>query len=148
VKEGRFVSRFDPKAVGDLPARLRKSVLATTIQCPVGFDSRKVFTIGYEHHQKHDPVHGQVVYLRVMVSKVISDEPVDGHLKSTVKEVDEDYNFARIRGGHVLAKGTPVTQKLPRRQESLNHKILDFLLYRRRHLPRRTRDGTPSPFAL
>ena len=64
-----------------------------------------------------DPVRGQVVYLRVMVSEEILDEPVHGHPESMTKEVDEDYNLAGIRGGHVLAKGTPVTQKLPWHQE-------------------------------
>jgi len=88
------------------------------------------------------------MYMCVVVSEEISDEPVDGHPESVAKEVDEDYNLARIRGGHILAKGTPVTQKLPWHQETTNHKILDVLLHRLRHLPRRTRDGTPSPFAL
>ena len=49
------------------------------------------------------------MYLRVMVLEEISDEPLDGHPESTTKEVDEDNNFVGIRGGHVLAKGTPVT---------------------------------------
>jgi hypothetical protein len=40
-----------------------------------------------------------VVYLCVVVLEKISDEPVDGHLESTTKEVDEDYNLAKIRGG-------------------------------------------------
>ena len=80
------------------------------------------------------------MYLRVMVSEEISDEPVDGHLESMAKEVNKDYDLTRIRGGHVLAKGTPVTQKFPQRQESPNH--------RHRHLPWRSRDGTPSPLAL
>jgi hypothetical protein len=88
------------------------------------------------------------MYLRVVVSEEISDEPVDEHPESVVKEVNEDYNLAGIRDGHILAKGTPVTQKLPWRQESLNHKILDVLLHHYRHLPQRTGDGTPSPFAL
>jgi len=56
VKEGRFVGRFDPKAADDLPVRLRKNVEETTKQHLVGFDPREVFTIGNEHHQKHDPV--------------------------------------------------------------------------------------------
>ena len=72
----------------------------------VGFDPHKVLSIGNKHHQKHNPIRGQVVYLRVMVSDEILDEPVDGHPKSMVKEVNEDYNLARIRGGHILAKGT------------------------------------------
>ena len=71
------------------------------------------------------------MYLRVMVSEEILDEPVDGHPESMVKEVNEDYDLAGIRGGHILAKGTPATQKLPRCLESPNHKILDVLLYRR-----------------
>jgi hypothetical protein len=48
-----------------------------------------------------------------MVSKEISDEPVDGYPKSMVEDVNEDYNINGIRGGHILAKGTPVTRKLP-----------------------------------
>ena len=44
-----------------------------------------------------------------MVSEEILDELVDGHPESAAKEVDEDYNLAGIRGGHVLAKGTLVT---------------------------------------
>ena len=85
------------------------------------------------------------MYLRVVVSEEISNEPMDGHPKSLAKEVDKDYNLAGIKGGHILAKGTPVTQKFPWRQEPPNHKILDILLRHRRHLPRRTGDGTPSP---
>jgi hypothetical protein len=112
VQEWRFVGRLNPKAFGDLPVRLRKNVEATTKQHPVGFNPHEVFTIGDEHRQKHDPVWGQVVYLCVMVSEEISDEPVDGHPESMAKEVDEDYNLTRIRGGHVLAKGTLVTRKL------------------------------------
>ena len=53
------------------------------------------------------------MYLRVMVSEEISDELVDGHPESTAKEIDEDYNLTRIRGGHILAKGTLVIRKLP-----------------------------------
>jgi hypothetical protein len=53
------------------------------------------------------------MHLRIIVSKEILDKPVDGHLESVVKEVDEDYNLTGTRGGHILAKGTPVTQKLP-----------------------------------
>jgi hypothetical protein len=64
----------------------------------VGFDPRDVFIIGNEHHQKHDPIRGQVVNLRVMVSEKILDEPMDGHPESTVKEVNEDYNLTGIRG--------------------------------------------------
>jgi hypothetical protein len=44
-----------------------------------------------------------------MVLEKISDEPMDGHPESMVKEVDEDYNLTEIRGGHILTKGTPVT---------------------------------------
>jgi hypothetical protein len=36
VKEGRFVSCLDPKAIGDLSIKLRKNLKATTDQCPVG----------------------------------------------------------------------------------------------------------------
>jgi hypothetical protein len=50
-----------------------------------------------------------VVYLHVVVLEEISNEPVDGHSESIVKEVDEDYNLIRIRGKHILAKGTSVT---------------------------------------
>ena len=57
------------------------------------------------------------MFLHVMVSEEISDEPVDGHPESAVKEVDEDYDLSGIRGRHILAKGTPVTQKLPWHQE-------------------------------
>jgi hypothetical protein len=39
-----------------------------------------------------------------MVSEEILDKPVDGHPKSMAKEVDEDYNLTRIRGGHKLAR--------------------------------------------
>ena len=131
MKEGRFVSCLDPKATGDLSIRLRKNVDATTEQRPVGFNPREVLIIGNKHHQKHDPIRGQVVYLRIMVLEEILDKPVDGNPKSMVEEVNEDYNLARISGGHVLAKGTPVTQKLPWRQEPRNHKILDVLLHRR-----------------
>jgi hypothetical protein len=56
VKEWRFVGRLDPKAVGDLLVRLRKNVKAMIEQRLVGFDPHKVFTIGNEHHHKHDPV--------------------------------------------------------------------------------------------
>ena len=49
------------------------------------------------------------MYLHVMVSEEISDEPMDGHPKSIAEEVDEDYNLARVRGGHILTKGTPAT---------------------------------------
>jgi len=49
VKEWRFVGHFDPKAISNLPVRLRKNVEATTKQCPVGFDPREVYTIGNEH---------------------------------------------------------------------------------------------------
>ena len=49
------------------------------------------------------------MYLHVVVSEETLDEPVDGHPKSTAKEVDEDYDLTRIRGGHVLAEGTPVS---------------------------------------
>ena len=135
VKEWRFISCLDPKAAGDLPVRLRKNVEATIKQHPVGFNPHEVFTIGDEHRQKHNLIQGQVVYLCVMVSEEISDELVDGHPKSTTKEIDEDYNLTEIMGGHVLAKGTPVTQKLPWHQESPNHKILDVLLRHRQHLP-------------
>ena len=109
MKERRFVGRLDPKATGDLSVRLRKNVEAAVEQRLVGFDPREVLAIGKEHHQKHDPIQGQVVYLRIMVSEEISDEPMDGHPKSTVKEVDEDYNLAEIRGWHIVAKGTLVT---------------------------------------
>jgi hypothetical protein len=44
------------------------------------------------------------MYLHVVVSKEISDEPVDGHPESTVKEVDEDYNLTRIRAGTSLPR--------------------------------------------
>ena len=128
MKEGRFVNHLDPKAVGDLSVRLRKNVEATIEQRLVGFDPRRVHTIGNKHRQKHDPIRGQVVYLRVMVSEEISDKPVDGHSESMVKEVDKDYNLTRIRGGDILAKGTPVTQKFSWCQEPPNHKILDILL--------------------
>ena len=113
VKEGRFVGYLDPKVAGDLSIRLRKNVKAMTKQCPVGFNPHEVFIIGNEHRQKHDPVQGQVVYLHVVVLEEISNEPMDGHPKSLAKEVDKDYNLAGIRGGHILAKGKPVTQKLP-----------------------------------
>jgi hypothetical protein len=113
VKEWKIVGRLDPKAVGDLSVRLRKNVEAMIEQRPVGFDPREVFIIGNEHCQKRDPVRGQVMHLRIIVSKEILDKPVDGHLESVVKEVDEDYNLTGTRGGHILAKGTPVTQKLP-----------------------------------
>ena len=62
----------------------------------VGFDPCEVFTIGNEHRQKHDPVRGQVMYLRVMVLEEISNEPVDGHPEFAAKEVDEDYNLIGI----------------------------------------------------
>jgi hypothetical protein len=65
VKEWRFVGRLDPKAVSNHSVRLRKNVEATTKQRPIGFDPREVLTIGNEHHQKHNPVRGQVMYLRV-----------------------------------------------------------------------------------
>jgi hypothetical protein len=117
VKEGRFVGCLDPKVVGDLSDRLRKNIEATTKQHPVGFDPREIFIIGNKHHQKHDPVQGQVVYLRVMVSEEVLDEPVDRHPESAMKEVDEDYNVIKVGGGHILAKGTPVTRKLPWHQE-------------------------------
>ena len=144
MKEGRFVNHLDPKAVGDLSVRLRKKVEAMTEQCTMGFDPHEVLTIGNKHRQKHDPIWGQVVYQCVMVSEEISDKPVDGHPESMVEEVNEGYNLTEIGGGHILAKGTPVTRKLPWRQEPPNHKILDVLL-RRRHLPWRTKDRTPSP---
>ena len=85
------------------------------------------------------------MYLHVVVSEETLDEPVDGYPESMAEEVDEDYNLARVKGGHILVKGTPVTRKLPWCQEPPNHKILVILLRRRRHLPWRTRDGTPSP---
>ena len=88
------------------------------------------------------------MYLHVMVLKEISDKPLDGHTESMVKKVEKDYDLAEIKGRDVLAKGTSVTQKFPRRQESPNHKILDVLLHHRRHLPRRTGDGIPSPSVL
>ena len=75
----------------------------------MGFDPHEVLTIGNKHRQKHDPIWGQVVYLRIMVSEEISDELVDGHPESTAEEVDEVCNLTRIRGRHILAKGTPVT---------------------------------------
>jgi hypothetical protein len=50
-----------------------------------------------------------VEYLCVVVSEEISEEPVDGYPKSTAEDVDEDYNLAGIRSGHILAKGTLVT---------------------------------------
>ena len=115
MKEGRFVGRLDPKATGDLSVRLRKNVEAAVEQRLVGFDPREVLAIGKEHHQKHDPIQGQVMYLHVVVSEEILYDPVDGHPESTVKEVNEDYDLVGIRGGHVLAKGTSATQKLPRR---------------------------------
>ena len=59
-----------------------------------------------------------------MVSEEISDEPVDGHPESIVKEVDEDYDLSRIRSRHILAKGTPVTQKFPRCLESPTTRFL------------------------
>jgi hypothetical protein len=64
------------------------------------------------------------MYLRVVVLEEISNKPVDGHPESIVKEVDKDYNLTRIRGGHILAKGTPVTQKLPWCQESPTTRFL------------------------
>ena len=50
VKEGRFVSRLDPKAAGDLSVRLRKNVEAMTKTTPSGVRPREVFTIGNKHH--------------------------------------------------------------------------------------------------
>jgi hypothetical protein len=44
-----------------------------------------------------------------MVLEKISDEPMDGHPEFVEKEVDEDYNLTKIRGGHILTKGTPIT---------------------------------------
>ena len=64
------------------------------------------------------------MFLHVMVSEEISDEPVDGHPESIVKEVDEDYDLSRIRSRHILAKGTPVTQKFPRCLESPTTRFL------------------------
>jgi len=113
VKEGRFVGHLDPKAIGDLSVRLRKNTEATIEQRLVGFDPRRVHTIGNKHRQKHDPIRGQVVYLRIMVLEEILDKPVDGNPKSMVEEVNEDYNLTEIGGEHILAKGTPVTQKAP-----------------------------------
>jgi hypothetical protein len=124
VKDLRFVGHLDLKAANDLSVRLRKSVEAMTEQHLVGFDPHEVFTIGNEHHQKHDPVRGQAMYLCVVVLEEISNELVDGHPESTVKEVDKDYNLARIRGRHILAKGTPVTQKLPWHQKSPTTRFL------------------------
>ena len=79
-----------------------------TKKCPVGFDPREVLTIVNEHHQKHDSVQGQVMYLRIVVSEEISNETVDGHHESMVKEVDEDHSLTGVKGGHILAKGTPI----------------------------------------
>jgi hypothetical protein len=93
-----------------------------TKQCLVGFNPREVFIVGNEHRQKHNPIWGQVVYLLVVLLEEILDEPMDGHPESVAKEVNEDYNLTKIRGGHVLAKGTLVTRKLPWCQESPNHK--------------------------
>ena len=109
MEEQRFVGRLDPKAARDLPVQLRKNIEASTEQRPVGFNPRKILTIRDEHRQKHDPVWGQVVYLRVMVLKEILDKLVDGHSESTVKEIDKDYDLTRIRARDILAKGTPVT---------------------------------------
>ena len=81
----------------------------------MGFDACEVLAIGNKHCQKHDPIWGQVMYLHVMVLKEISDELVGGHLESTAKEVDEDYNLARIRGGHVKVPLAPV---IPQPQDS------------------------------
>ena len=128
MEERRLVDRLDPKATGDLSLRLRKNVEATEKQRPVGFDPREVLAIGDKHRQMQDPVRGNVVYLRVMVLEEISNKPVDGHPKSVVKEVNEDYDLARIRGTDVLAKSTPVTQMLLRHQKSTNHKAFDVLL--------------------
>ena len=58
------------------------------------------------------------MYMRIMVSEEILDEPVDGHPEFVVKEIDEDYNLAELGGKDVLAKGASVTQKLFRRQKS------------------------------
>ena len=52
VKEGRFVGHLDPKAIGDLSVRLRKNTEATIEQRLVGFDPRRVHTIGNKHCQK------------------------------------------------------------------------------------------------
>ena len=108
----------------------------------MGFNPDEILTIRDEHRQKHDPIRGQVMYLCVMVSEEISDEPVDGNPESTTKKVNEDYDLTEIRGRDILAEGTPITQKLFWCQKSLNHKALDVILHRRSHLPRRTRDGT------
>jgi len=64
VKEQRFVDHLDPKAAGDLLVRLRKNIEVAAKQRPMGFNPRKVLIIGNEHHQKHDPVQGHVMYLR------------------------------------------------------------------------------------
>ena len=80
VKEGRFVGCLDPKAIGNLSIILRKNVNATTEQRPVGFNPHEVLIIGNKHRQKHDPVRGQVVYLRIVVSEEILDKLVYGHL--------------------------------------------------------------------
>ena len=97
----------------------------------MGFDPCEVLAIGNKHRQKHDPIRGQVVYLRVMVLEEISNKPVDGHPKSMVKEVNEDYDLIGIRGRDVLAKGTLVTQMLLWHQKFAKHKAFDVLL--RRH---------------
>ena len=64
MEEWRLVGRLDPKVAGDLSVQLRKNVQAATKQHPVVFDPHEVLAIGNEHHQKHDPVQGHVMYLR------------------------------------------------------------------------------------
>jgi hypothetical protein len=95
-----------------------------TKQLPVGLNPRKILAIRDEHHQKYDPIRGQVMYLSVMVPEEILDELVDGHPESMAKKVNEDYDLIGIRGMDVLAKGTPVTRKLFQCQKSPTTRLL------------------------
>lgn len=49
VEKGRFVGSLDPEAAGDLSVRLGKNIKATAEQGLVGFNPRKIITVGEEH---------------------------------------------------------------------------------------------------